>query len=188
TPMKPAPLALSLFALALPFLAACEGIKPPPKLPLNPPPEDRSVKPGINADFTGKDVDIKKWTETFESDSRQIAVKKAEIVASLQLRKGQDVADIGAGTGLFERPPAQAVAVGGKVYALDISPAFVESLKQRVQAEHLEQVEVRLSKERSVELPPLSIDVAFVCDTYHHFEYPQHVLFSLYKAVRPLGK
>src|SRR5262249_32106027 len=49
-------------------------------------------------------------------------------------------------------------------------------------------VEVRLTKERSVELPQFSIDAAFVCDTYHHFEYPQHVLFSLFHALKPTGK
>ena len=97
------------------------------------------------------------------------------------------MADVGSGTGLFLKPLAEAVGVSGKVFALDIAPDFVEALKKRVRAEGLEQVEVRLSKERSVELPPLSVDVAFVCDTYHHFEYPQHVLFSLFKAIRPLG-
>jgi len=97
------------------------------------------------------------------------------------------VVDVGSGTGLFLKPLAEAVGVAGKVYALDISPDFITALKQRAKLENLEQVEVRLSKERSVELPSLSVDAAFVCDTYHHLEYPQHVLFSLFKAIRPLG-
>ena len=187
--MKPARLCLIVLAASL-ALFSCQGtgIQPPPKQPLAPPPEQVSIKPGINDDFLAKDVDLNKWVQTFESESREIAVQKDAIVASLQLKKGQDVADVGAGTGLFMRPLAEAVGVGGKVYELDISPTFVESLKKRAASEHLEQVEARLSKERSVELPPLSIDAAFVCDTYHHFEYPQHVLFSLYKAIRPLGK
>jgi len=105
----------------------------------------------------------------------------------MNLKKGQEGADVGSGTGLFLPLLAQSVGVSGKVYALDIAPKFIELLKKRVEQEHLEQVEVRLSKERSVELPALSIDAAFVCDTYHHFEYPQHVLFSLFKAIRPLG-
>ncbi|MEZ4292101.1 MAG: methyltransferase domain-containing protein [Myxococcota bacterium] len=41
--------------------------------------------------------------------------------------------------------------------------------------------------ERSVELPPDSVDLAFLCDVYHHFEYPTHSLESLYRAVRPGG-
>ncbi len=186
--MKPSRRLFPLFALVLPlFSCSCEGVKPAPMRPLSPPPEEVSAKPGINDDFLSEKVDLQKWTATFESESREIAAQKDAIVAALKLKKGQEVADVGSGTGLFLSSLAEAVGVSGKVFALDISPDFVEALKQRVRAEGLEQVEARLSKERSVELPPLSVDLAFVCDTYHHFEYPQHVLFSLYKAIRPLG-
>ena len=187
--MKPSRRYLTLFTLTLPlFSCSCEGIKPPPSRPLEPPPEEVSIKPGINDDFLKSDVDLAKWKSTFENaEAREIAQQKEAIVASMKLKKGQDVADVGSGTGLFLKPLADSVGVAGKVYALDISAPFVDGLKKRVKLEGLEQVEVRLSKERSVELPALSIDAAFVCDTYHHFEYPQHVLYSLYKAVRPLG-
>jgi predicted methyltransferase len=185
--MKPLRLPL-LLTLALPLLScSCDGIPKQPSRPLNPPPEEVSAKPGINDDFLKKDVDVKEWVEKFETETREIAAHKEAIVASMKLKKGNDVVDVGSGTGLFLKPLAEAVGVGGKVYALDISPEFIKALEQRARDEKLEQVEVRLSKERSVELPPLSVDTAFLCDTYHHLEYPQHVLFSLFKAIRPLG-
>jgi predicted methyltransferase len=40
---------------------------------------------------------------------------------------------------------------------------------------------------KDVNLGPASIDLAFVCDTYHHFEYPRSTLQSIYKALRPAG-
>ena len=142
---------------------------------------------GYDVDFLAPDVDTKRWVDTFEGEAREIAVHKDALVAALGLKKGMEVADVGAGTGLFLKPLGDAVGVSGKVFALDISPKFVELLERRAQQEGLEQIEPRLSKERSVDLPPLAIDAAWVCDTYHHFEYPQHVLFSLYDALRPLG-
>jgi len=187
--MKPTPRVLTSLLLISAFAAsACKGIQPPPQRPLNPPREEVSIRPGINADFLGKDVDMTRWVNTFEGETREIATQKQAIVASMHLRKGEDVADVGAGTGLFLDSLAEAVGVGGKVYALDISPEFVQHLEMRVKDEGLEQVDARLSKERSVDLPPMSLDAAFVCDTYHHFEFPQSMLFSMYKALRPSGK
>ncbi len=179
---------LLALALVLGPSPACENIKPPPSRPLHPPAEEVSIRPGVNDDFLGEEVDVPHFVGVFEGESREIAASKEALVAALHLRKGQDVADVGSGTGLFLPLLSEAVGRGGKVYALDISPAFLEHLEKRVLEEQLGPVEVRECSARSVELEPFAVDVAFVCDTYHHFEYPQSVLFSLYKAVRPLGK
>jgi SAM-dependent methyltransferase len=45
-----------------------------------------------------------------------------------------------------------------------------------------------LCTERSVALPPGSIDLAFLCDVYHHFEYPMESLASIHRALRPRGE
>jgi predicted methyltransferase len=42
--------------------------------------------------------------------------------------------------------------------------------------------------ETSATLPPESIDVAFVCDTYHHFEYPDQTMASIHRALAPGGR
>ena len=42
--------------------------------------------------------------------------------------------------------------------------------------------------ERSVKLPENSIDVAFICDVYHHFEYPFDSMASIHKALKPGGE
>ena len=36
-------------------------------------------------------------------------------------------------------------------------------------------------------LPPDSVDLIFICDTYHHFEFPQRTMQSIHRALRAGG-
>ena len=150
-------------------------------------PREASVRPGANEVFLSDDLDVERFAGIFEGESREIYVERARIVEALDLSPGMAVADIGAGTGLFLPALDRATGPGGRVYAVDIAPKFIEHLRERVTREQLGRVEVVKALEDSVELPAASVDQAFVCDTYHHFEYPRSTLASLYAAIRPGG-
>ncbi len=55
----------------------------------------------INARF--RNPDVGQSIKSFEGESREIYQKRDEILAACELRAGLDVADLGAGTGLFTR-------------------------------------------------------------------------------------
>ncbi len=150
--------------------------------------EEHSVRPDANQQFLAEPVDIDHWIKTFEGESREIATSKSAIVAAIALEEGAEVADVGSGTGLFLALLSAGVGPEGRVYALDIAPAFLAHLRERVAQEALANVEVIESTERSTELAPRSIDVAFVCDTYHHFEFPKTCLASMHQALRDDGE
>ena len=148
-----------------------------------------SVAPGANDRFLEQDLDVDEWVERFEGEAREIAVHRDAIVKAVGLKPGGAVADVGAGTGLFVEPFARAVGTAGKVYAVDISPAFVDSLSKRAaEAGLTPPVEAVLGTDRSPKLPVASVDTVFLCDTYHHFEYPQAMLAELHAALRPGGQ
>ncbi len=148
--------------------------------------QEQSLSPGVNKSY--KNPDAEQTAKSYERASRDVVQHSDDIVAACRLKPGMTVADIGAGTGLHTRPFARKVAPGGKVYAVDITRPFVEYIQKTCREKGIENVECVLCKETSAELPPDSIDVAFLCDTYHHFEYPYKMIDSIYRAVRPGGR
>lgn len=152
-----------------------------------PPVETESVKPGINENFLSAELQVDTYVQRFEGESREIARARGAIAAFCGLRPGVAIADVGAGTGLFTPLFDQAVGPEGVVYAVELSDAFLGHLAARDAAEGWMRVEIVACTERSVELPARSADVVFVCDTYHHFEYPQATLASIRRALRPGG-
>ena len=113
---------------------------------------------------------------------------REKVAAAVGLKPGMVVADVGAGTGLFTRLFAKAVGPTGQVYAVDIAPKFLEHVRATSRGAGLRNVTPVLCSPDSVDLPPAAVDVAFVCDTYHHFEFPERTLASLRRAIKPGGK
>src|SRR5262249_28772351 len=101
------------------------------------------------------------------------------------LRSDMVVADVGAGTGLFTMLFAKQVA---HVYAVDIVPEFLTHIRERATKEGVTNVETVLGKADDIALAPDSVDLVFLCDVYHHFEYPQSSLASIRRALRKNGE
>lgn len=148
--------------------------------------QEKSVRPGINDPF--KDPDVKEFQGKFEVESREVYTHREKIVAACKLKPGMVVADVGAGTGLFTRLMAKEVGRDGQVFAVDIAPKFLAHVQKSSRDAGLKNVTPVLCGPDSVDLPPNSVDVAFICDTYHHFEFPERTLLSLHRAVKPGGR
>ncbi|MDP6963398.1 MAG: methyltransferase domain-containing protein, partial [Planctomycetota bacterium] len=148
-----------------------------------------SNNPGINSVFLeADDATILEFVERFEGESREISALRNEILDALEIQPGDVIADIGAGTGLFEPLFHNAVGADGTVYAVDIAPKMVEYLQHRVDEELLSTVEVIQCTQTSAKLPASSCDIIFICDTYHHFEYPNKSMQDIYRSLKPGGK
>lgn len=150
--------------------------------------EPASVNEGINTSFLDPELDVSSYVERFETESREIYLSRAAIVDALELEPGDRVADVGAGTGLFTHLFAERVGEDGWVFAVDIAPAFLENIRARCAEDGTRHVSTVLCPEDAIGLPPGSADVIFVCDTYHHFEYPRATSASIYDALRPGGR
>lgn len=152
------------------------------------PAKAQGLPPDINKSFLDPELKIDDWVARFEIESREVYACREQVATAIQIEPGMSVADIGAGTGLYMPIMAKAVGAQGKVYAVDISPKFVIHLRKKAKDESLTQVQVVLCQSENIQLKPNSVDRIFVCDTYHHFEYPQSTLKSIYEALRTGGK
>lgn len=148
--------------------------------------DEQNVSPGINQHYQG--AQYQQWFSTFERSGREVYDRREEVVQALQLKPGMDIADIGAGTGFYSLLFAQQVGKPGKVFAVDIAEDFVRNITRRAAENKLDNIHAILSTEKSTRLKEAVIDLAFVCNTYHHFEYPRSMLASIHRALRPGGE
>ena len=148
--------------------------------------QEKSVRPGINDNF--KSPNVQEWLGRLETESREPFARRNEIVAATGIQPGDVVADIGAGTGLFTALFAARVGPQGHVYAVDIALTFLAHISETAKKQGLANITPVLGREDSIALPANSIDLAYVCDTYHHFEFPQKTLASVHRALKPNGR
>jgi ubiquinone/menaquinone biosynthesis C-methylase UbiE len=140
----------------------------------------------INKPFQNPDVDA--YIKRFEAESREVYAQREAIVRAVGLKPGMAVADLGAGTGLFSRLFADRVGPGGKVYAVDISTPFLKHIEAEALKRGQKQIRTIQGTQEATNLPQGSVDVAFVCDVYHHLEHHERILESIHNALRPGGR
>jgi SAM-dependent methyltransferase len=133
---------------------------------------ETSVRPGINEKFLNKDLDVSEWLGRFEIESREVYAQRESVLRECAITPGSAVADVGAGTGF---------------YSVDIAPRFLRHISEQSRKDGVRNLKTILCSDRSVRLPVNSVDLVFVCDVYHHFEYPRSTLNSIHDALRDGG-
>ena len=116
---------------------------------------------------------------------------KAEVelvIAYLELKPGDIVADIGAGAGAFSRPLARAVAPTGKLLAVDIDKNLLQYVDQRAKQEQSDNIQTVLGKFDDPNLPTRQVDLAFFHDVLHHIEHREAYLKALSSYLKPNGR
>jgi arsenite methyltransferase len=126
--------------------------------------------------------------ESMERAQRDEWQKPDEVVKALELKPGDLVADVGAGSGYFTRRLAKVVAPEGKVYAVDVAADILGYLKERADREGLRNIVTIVSQPADPMLPTNSVDLVFFCDTTHHIDHRVEFYRKLAPAVKPHGR
>lgn len=149
---------------------------------------DNSNKKDINQSFRDPELDVAAFVGRFEVDNREVYAARKAVLRALNLKVGDRVADVGAGTGLYTRLFSLEVGDSGWIYAVDIAPKFIQHIHKTAAENNLSNITGVLCREDSIDLPPQTVDKVYVCDTYHHFEHPEATMKSIYQAIKPGGE
>lgn len=133
--------------------------------------------------------DIKEYIESLERPERDQHQKPAQVVDALALKSGMSVADLGAGSGYFTRRFVEAVTETGKVYVIDVEPDMLHAAKESLVHLHVPfTAEFILARPDDPKLPLESVDLIFVCNTYHHLEHRAAYFANVKGALKGGGR
>ena len=125
------------------------------------------------------------WLERTERETQE---QPELVIDALEIKPGQTIADLGAGSGSYSFRIAPLVGPTGKVLAIDIEPAMLDAIAQRARRERIENVTTVRSSAQDPNLAPGSVDLLFMVDVYHELEYPYEMLTKVRTALKPRGR
>ncbi len=146
---------------------------------------------GIGKFYMGREIaqvmghEAADWLDRPEREAEEAP---SLLIKSLKLKPGQQIADIGAGSGYLSFPMAKLVAPTGKVYAEDIQPEMLDIIRKRMRESGQSNVVPVLGTITDTKLPPGQIDLILLVDVYHEFDHPYEMTAAMVRALRPGGR
>ncbi len=108
-------------------------------------------------------------------------------VANFGIREGMTVVDYGCGPARYTPRFAKLVGKNGKVYAVDVQPLAIESVKQKMMRENLENIVPVLAHGYHTGLPDQVADRVCALDMFFGLKEPSTFLQEVYRITKPTG-
>ena len=125
------------------------------------------------------------WLERGDREDEEAPSK---LITKLAFQPGQNVADLGCGTGYYARRIAPLVAPTGKVYGVDIQPEMLRMLEAAAKTDGVTNIVPVLSEATDPKLPAGAIDWILLVDVYHELQNPEPMLHKMRDALSPTGR
>jgi ubiquinone/menaquinone biosynthesis C-methylase UbiE len=132
--------------------------------------------------------DPKAYIAMLENPQREAEQKPEEVIAALDLKAGETLADIGAGSGYFTFRFARKVGDSGRVYAVDINSDMILHMNRYIRDKKVKNVTTVLSVPDDPLLPDVSINRFFICNTWHHVGNRPQYIALMKKMLKPGGQ
>ena len=123
-----------------------------------------------------------------DNPERLLWIPPAMVVAALTVQPGDVLADIGAGTGYFSLPLANATGQLGKVFAVDCQAEMLGHLQSKLEDDNRCNIRIISAEAVCTGLPDGSCDLVFMAFVWHEFENRQNVLSESRRILNPRGR
>ena len=117
---------------------------------------------------------------------RDFIKPRMSVLNEVDIKEGFQVLDYGCGPGSYIVPLAELVGDSGKIYALDIHPLAIQTVKRLAAKKRLANVHTILS-DCKTGLPADSLDVVLLYDILHDLHNSGEVLAELRRVLKPEG-
>jgi ubiquinone/menaquinone biosynthesis C-methylase UbiE len=111
-----------------------------------------------------------------------------DVLGAIAVHSGQTIADVGAGTGYFSLPLADAVGLQGKVYAVDAQNEMLALLRHKLEEAAIPNVELIHAEALNTGLAAGSCDLFFAANVWHEFEDRSAVLKEAARVLKAGGQ
>jgi SAM-dependent methyltransferase len=148
----------------------------------------RSLPPSVPSERTREVAPLSENVGFFNRPERAAEEKTDALIDALDIRDGDRVADIGAGTGFFTWRLAKHAGARGKVLAVDIQQSMLERAAAAMKERGVTNVDYVLATERDPKLPPRSLDMVFIAHSYHEFTEPETMIEAVRRSLNPAGR
>jgi len=132
--------------------------------------------------------DPKAYIGALEDPQRDAYQKPHEVLTALNIKPGEIIADIGAGSGYFTFRLSHFVGDKGKVYAVDVSPDMILHINRRIRELKTNNVVTLLADPDDPLLPDRSVNRFFFSDSWHHIENQSKYLSLMKRMLKPGGE
>ena len=181
-----------MMRLSLVWLAGVCLLPQEAKLPPQPPYETREKHDpnGIGKFYMGREIAHVMgpggipWLDRPERENEENPPK---VLEALELKDGDVVADLGAGSGYYTFRIAPKIGKG-KVLAVEIEDLMIAELKKQIEKQKVTNVEIIKCTETDPKLPEGGVDLLLMVDVYHELAFPYEVMMAVRKALKPGGR